>query len=104
MTMPGDWYNHTCSNPNKIIEKRKIKQQAVTSISIYLVEPSQLLSTLNTQRGLGILPSPGRRSFWSTPQKGTKKGTAQGTGLPWLALRRREANSHATGVLRQCLP
>ena len=37
----------------------------------------------------------------STTQKGTKKVTAQGTGLLWLALRRREANSHATGVLRQ---
>ena len=31
----------------------------------------------------------------STPQKGTQKVTAQGTGLPGLALRRREANSHA---------
>ena len=50
------------------------------------------------------MPSPGGRSFLSTPQKGTKKVTAEGTGLPWLALRRREANSHATGVLRQVPP
>ena len=50
------------------------------------------------------LPSPGGRSFLSTPQKGTKKVTAEGTGLPWLALRHREANSHATGVLRQVPP
>ena len=51
-----------------------------------------------------FLPFPGRRSFLSTPQKGTQKVTAQGTGLSWLALRRREANSHDTGVLRQVPP
>ena len=28
------------------------------------------------------------RSFLSAPQKGSQKVTAQGTGLPWLALRR----------------
>ena len=50
------------------------------------------------------LPSPVGRSFLSTPQKGTQKVTAEGTGLPWLALRRREANSHAAGVLRQVPP
>ena len=49
------------------------------------------------------------------PKKATAQGTglpwlalrrreAQGTGLPWLALRRREANSHATGVLKQVPP
>ena len=37
----------------------------------------------------------------STPQKGTQKVTAEGSRLSWLALRRREANAHATGVLRQ---
>ena len=50
------------------------------------------------------LPLPCGRSFLSTPQKGTKKVTTEGTGLPWLALRRREANSHTLGVLKQCLP
>ena len=35
------------------------------------------------------LSSLGGCSFLSTPQKGTQKVTAQGTGLPWLALRRR---------------
>ena len=73
-------------------------------IHSYLVEPYQLISKLNTQRGLRGLPSPGRRSFLSTPQKGTQKVTAEGTGLPWLALRRREANSHTLGVLRQVPP
>ena len=34
------------------------------------------------------IPSPGRRSFLSAPQKETKKVTAQGLELPWLALRR----------------
>ena len=34
-------------------------------------------------------------------KKEPKKVTAEGTGLPWLAPRRREANAHATGVLRQ---
>ena len=48
--------------------------------------------------------SPGGCSFLSTPQKGTQKVTAEGTGLPGLALRRREANSHAKGVLRQVPP
>ena len=37
-------------------------------------------------------------------KKEPKKVTAEGTGLPWLALRRREANSHATGVLKQVPP
>ena len=37
-------------------------------------------------------------------KKEPKKVTAEGTGLPWLALRRCEANSHATGVLRQVPP
>ena len=34
------------------------------------------------------VPSPGRRSFLSNTQKGTKKVTAEGTELPWMALRR----------------
>ena len=34
-----------------------------------------------------VVPSPGWRSFLSTTQKGTKKVTAVGTELPWLALR-----------------
>ena len=42
--------------------------------------------------------------FCLPPKKEPKKVTAEGTGLPWLALRRREANSHATGVLRQVPP
>ena len=37
-------------------------------------------------------------------KKEPKQVTAEGTGLSWLALRRREANSHATGVLRQVPP
>ena len=40
----------------------------------------------------------------STPQKGTQKVTAEGTELPWLALRRREANSPTLGVRRQVPP
>ena len=46
----------------------------------------------------------GQAFLLSTTQKGTKKVTAEGTGLPWLAFRRCEANSHATGVLRQVPP
>ena len=37
-------------------------------------------------------------------KKEPKKVSAQETGLSWLALRRREANSHATGVLIQVPP
>ena len=37
-------------------------------------------------------------------KKEPRKVTAEGTGLPWLALRRCEANSHAFGVLRQVPP
>ena len=37
-------------------------------------------------------------------KKEPEKVTAEVTGLSWLALRRREANSHATGVLKQVPP
>ena len=37
-------------------------------------------------------------------KKEPKKVTAEGTGLPWLALRRREANSPTLGVRRQVPP
>ena len=55
-----------------------------------------------TQLGIRSFPSPGRR-FLSATQKETEKITAQGTGLPCLALRHRRGNLVRLHALRQCL-